>query len=688
MSQLLSSKIPLILIIFPLLFILTKSQLTLQDKNVIENYIFQSQSKNTGLFFEDQEPFKHTKEAISVLNILGLQVKHSKEICKNLSETGKIDANIVEIDKQLKCKIDFKSYKPDFSKQKLVDLYHEAQIMDMLNLTGWEELLKKTKHFTVSENGKFSLYKIKEGKKKSIIATAIGIEIMVMVAQKEKKLKEEVEPLLKKSVDSLVKSNAVLSDDMIVYLEKGVGSYRLNYHVIKAIKLAKKVGIEIPSLNTNLYLLLNYFNTFKYEMISNIGNTYYLLNIYKLLEKIPMVFIHKESFNYLKESKIKINFENIFGEKIGTKNTTLEIKVSENEEKNPKISDKGSKKKSSYDLEDEDDNKSNLGETSKELKIEGEKKEIELDLSKMIKGPGFFTLDIIMKNKVYGLKEHIQKTIRSYSEVKIESVDFEIIDKIHDENNLRFTTLKYPNKFTDKMKANQDCSLIARVKISSQDGKKPTLMEQVFLRLRNKELNKSYNAYASKFDPDSNQYFIGFELDDPVNMESFNGAYDIFIVMSDPTIKNILTWEFGEIMISFTKPTDPLDEQKALKNKLQPKMEPTFSPEVKREKNMTIALIFSGIIIVLTILLFIVLVKSDSNIQNFPKSKNAFSFLMNLLFVGILGLFAYILFLFWTKYNILQTMFCFVVLCIPVCFISYKALKNHRIEIVVDKEED
>ena len=113
------------------------------------------------------------------------------------------------------------------------------------------------------------------------------------------------------------------------------------------------------------------------------------------------------------------------------------------EEKNPKISDKGSKKKSSYDLEDEDDNKSNLGETSKELKIEGEKKEIELDLSKMIKGPGFFTIDIIMKNKVYGLKEHIKKTIRSYSEIKIESINFEIIDKIHDENSQHFSSILY-----------------------------------------------------------------------------------------------------------------------------------------------------------------------------------------------------------------------------------------------------
>ena len=235
------------------------------------------------------------------------------------------------------------------------------------------------------------------------------------------------------------------------------------------------------------------------------------------------------------------------------------------------------------------------------------------------------------------------------------------------------------------MKANQDCSLIARVKISSQ-GKKPTIMEQVFLRLRNKELNKSYNAYASKFDPDSNQYFIGFELDDPVNMESYNGAYEIFIVMSDPTIENILTWEFGEIMISFTKPTDPLDEQKSLKNYMQPKMEPTFTPEVKREKNMVIATVFSGIICILTILLIVVLVKSDSNIRNFPRS--SFASLMNMLFVCILFIIAYILFLFWTKYNILQIMFCFVVISLPVCIIVYKALKNHQIEIVPDKDDD
>ena len=676
-----STKIYFVLSFLSLLFVFTNAQLTLQDKNMIENFIYQSQSKTTGLFFEEKDALKHTKEAISVLNILGIQVKYNKEICKKLSENDKIDIESLKIDRLLNCKINFKSYKPDFTKQKLVDLYHEGQLMNLLNISKWDELFKKTKNFMISENGKFSLYKIKEGKKKSILATALGIELMVLIAQNDKELKTEVMPFLKKSVDSLIQGNAVLNDDMIVYLEKGIPNYKLNFHVINALKLAKKVGAEIPSFSNHLYHLLNYFNTFKYEMISNIDNTFYLINIYKLLEKVPLMLIHKESFNYLNEKNIKIQFENIFGDKIYIKDSTLNIKLSENEEKNPKLSDKGAKKKSSYDLEDDDDNKSNIGETKKDIKITEKKDEVEFDLSKMIKGPGYFTLSINMKNKDYNLNEHIDKNIRSYSEVKIESVDFEIRDKIHEENNQRFPTLNNPNKITQNMKANQDCSLIARVKISSQ-GKKPTIMEQVFLRLRNKELNKSYNAYASKFDPDTNQYFIGFELDDPVNMESYNGAYEIYIVMSDPTIQNIITWEFGEIMISFTKPTDPLEEQKALKNKMQPKMEPTFSPEVKREKNMTIATVFSGIICILTILLIVVLVKSDSNIRNFPRS--SFASLMNMLFVCILFIIAYILFLFWTKYNILQIMFCFVVICLPVSFIVYKALKNHQIEIEPD----
>ena len=142
-----STKIYFIFSFLPLLFILTKSQLTLQDKSILENYIYQSQSKTTGLFFEEHDPLKHTKEAISVLNILGIQVKYSKEICKKISENDKIDVESLSIDKLLNCKNNFKPYKPDLSKPKLLDLYQEGQIMNMFNVGKWDELFTKTKNY-------------------------------------------------------------------------------------------------------------------------------------------------------------------------------------------------------------------------------------------------------------------------------------------------------------------------------------------------------------------------------------------------------------------------------------------------------------------------------------------------------------------------------------------------------------
>ena len=589
----------------------------------------QGQSKNSGLFFEkSNNPYKHTKEAISALQILGLKVKYKTEICKNILDKKEIDINVVSIDKSLNCKKDFKNYKPDFSKIKLVDLYNEGKIMDLLGNSQWTDLYEKLKTFS-DEEGKFIL--AKENKRKSIIATAIGVEMLSLIATKKPNLKNEIIPLLKSSIDSLMDAHYQIDEDMILFLEKNIPSYKVNYHVIKAIKDSKKVGVEIKVLNNNLYKLLNYFNTFKYEMITNVDNTYYLLKIYKLLEKTPLIKINEESFNYLKDKKIKIHFENIFGEVLNIKNSTINILIEEDKDKNPKTtnSNKNTKKKSSYDLEDDEteESKSNLGQTKKEIKINTPKSEVEFDLSEMIKGPGYFKLSINMENKNYGLREHKSKSIRSYSEIKMDSVDFEIIDKIKEENSMHLPVLTSPQRYSQILKANQDCSLIARVKISFPGGQKPTLMEQVFLRLKNIELQKSYNAYASKFDLENNEYFIGFELDDPVNMESYNGVYEASIIMSDPTIKNVLEWDFGQIRISFTKPSDPLDEERALKNKIEPKMEPTFTPEVKREKNFVIASIFSFIILILTFLLLIVLVKSGSNVNNFPQT--SFAFLMN-----------------------------------------------------------
>ena len=237
------------MLILPLLFFIINSQLTIQDKEAIEKFILQNQSKNTGLFFETINPLKNTKEAISALKILGLDVKHKKEICKKIADIKEIDINVVSINKLLECKMNFKDYKPNLSKSKLADLYSEAQIMNILNIDQWKDLYKKIKPFVAQEYGKFSLYRIKDNKRKSLFATALGAELLTIIANKNEDLKSEILPLLQKSIDSLMKSVTEVSENMIVFLEKDLRSYKLNYHVIKTIKEAKKVGIKINLLN-------------------------------------------------------------------------------------------------------------------------------------------------------------------------------------------------------------------------------------------------------------------------------------------------------------------------------------------------------------------------------------------------------------------------------------------------------
>ena len=136
--------------------------------------------------------------------------------------------------------------------------------MEEFGINQWNDLYKKVKNFYSQGEGKFSLFKIREKKQKSLLATAIGIEIFCLIASKDLELKSEIIQFLQKSVDVLMKGYSQLSEDMIVFIEKKVGAYHLNYQVIKAAKAADKIGIKIDFYYNQLYKMLNYFNTFKY----------------------------------------------------------------------------------------------------------------------------------------------------------------------------------------------------------------------------------------------------------------------------------------------------------------------------------------------------------------------------------------------------------------------------------------
>ena len=69
--------------------------------------------------------------------------------------------------------------------------------MNILNINQWKDLYKILKEFVVQENCKFSIYKIRDNKRKSIFTTVFG-ELLAILANKNKDLKSEILSLLQK----------------------------------------------------------------------------------------------------------------------------------------------------------------------------------------------------------------------------------------------------------------------------------------------------------------------------------------------------------------------------------------------------------------------------------------------------------------------------------------------------------
>ncbi len=69
-----------------ILFISVNSQLNIQQKKYIGNFLYKGQLPSTGQFFEERQETLRTYRAISVLQNMGLEVKYKKNICEHITE--------------------------------------------------------------------------------------------------------------------------------------------------------------------------------------------------------------------------------------------------------------------------------------------------------------------------------------------------------------------------------------------------------------------------------------------------------------------------------------------------------------------------------------------------------------------------------------------------------------------------
>jgi len=308
-------------------------------------------------------------------------------------------------------------------------------------------------------------------------------------------------------------------------------------------------------------------------------------------------------------------------------------------------------------------------------------KNITLDIGSYVSKPGQYKIDLKTSFK-YPKTNHtmnLNYTIpfTSQSKIKLNHLKMSVTNALEkaDEKEI---TVEYPKRTFKNIKATQNSVIKLKVKLNFGDNQ-VSKIEQMFLRLRHTELGKTYSAYVSDFK--EGYSFINFDLSDQNSIESYDGVYELTLLVSDISLDNPMIWNFGKLDVKFRKPADPSNMNPSYKNIQKPKMDTTFEPEESPTKNILSSMIFSVITLAITAYYFLLIKKSKGNIDNFPHSKKKSSFIFNLLFIIFIFLAAYIMVLFYLKLNIIQTLLCLIALAIPGSFIVFNALKHIKIEV-------
>ena len=644
-------------------------------KNYIQNFLDKNQNKKNGLFFENtRDVYKSTKEAIELINMIKNSVKLSDLICENIkNDNVSITYEVIKINEYLNCGKDIKK-KPNFNLDEINDIrdLHEALItLDYLNITDekiFNDYYDALQNFF--KNNKFSVKK--NGKNRNIYATGLGLEMLNILYNHLPKKEKEIKDTIKEIINILQNSLIDLSDNMNIFSEKDVSILKLNEQLLKSLKAVKKIS-SFRNFNEYLFKLLNYVKNFNYLFYDNIDNLYSEYKILESLYRLPLMKLKNNNFNYDKSKTLTLNFVNSFDDEVEIKNTTITYQIKDSLKKKSSENSKNN----NFDIDDQEDDNSNTLKT-KTKEIKNPASNIELELNDMIKKPGFYDLELSMDNKYFDLKEKITIPIISYNTIKVDHLTFEFEDRFDFDKNEKEITIKYPEQSSKVVKATQDGILKIRVKITDLNDK-PMNIEQVFLKLKNKVLNKSFNSYSNYYDSKNGYHYITFELDDPNNIESYNGMYDMILAVSDIANENPIEWNFGKTELTFLKPTSPDEEKLKLFNNVKPIMIPSQPQLISKNEHYVIGCIASVVIVILTFILLITLKKNNANVSAFPTDK--IGALFNLLFIGVLGLISFILYLFWVKLNILQTLKIFVIIFFPCAIIVYQSLKTHKIDV-------
>jgi len=235
-------------------------------------------------------------------------------------------------------------------------------------------------------------------------------------------------------------------------------------------------------------------------------------------------------------------------------------------------------------------------------------------------------------------------------EVVVDDVEIGIADR-DQLTALNPVKLDYPDSLSKAIEADYQQKLVMKFVLRAKSDAKLFLAHQTFVQLVNVATKQEIVFVA---EPDTNSVYK-FELNLQSKAKEFNfasGQYHLSLIVGDAAITNSFVWKVCDAQLTF--PPHPSGEEPSpaapASAAFVPKKEIKYLfREPEKRPPLAISNMFSVLVLVPLVLLFVLWAKLGVNISNFPISVSALVFHLGL--GSIFGLFI----CFWLKLNMFTT---------------------------------
>ena len=254
--------------------------------------------------------------------------------------------------------------------------------------------------------------------------------------------------------------------------------------------------------------------------------------------------------------------------------------------------------------------------------------------------------------------------VKVTAQVVIENVEIGIADKDQSTAS-RTTKLQYPKKAANTFEADSHQKIIMKFQLKDKTNVKSVSAHQTFVKLTNQNTNQEIIFVAQ---PDTTGY--KFDLDIGGNAKEFghlSGKYNMELIVGDAVIENPFSWPLADVELNFADAPTQKDKENQYAKK--PEIKHMFREPEKRPPT-SVSTVFTGLVFVPLLILFLLWLKIGANVSNFPMSISAIGF--HVCLAGIFGLY----YLYFTYLNMFETVRYLGILAIPTFLFGNRLLSS------------